>query len=621
MREYSISKGTPYPLGVKVNTDNSINISFVSKSKDVVGINFYKNSADSVDKEPYIHIELNSENRIGNIYCANISGIDTDNMEYTFFEGDKEYCDQYSQLIIGNEKWGKVPNTLHSAIVKNEETDEASKNYPLKLKYSDSIIYLVHVRGFTNHKSSGVKNPGTFEGIIEKLPYLKNLGITTIELMPAYEFLETEYRSKDDKIPVINYWGYKEGYYFAPKSAYSAVGNAVLSFKDMVSKLHEAGMELIMQFNFMDKTNPGFILEVLKHWVFKYKVDGFHLMGENIPQVLLATNPMLSDTKLMYYNFPAWEIYDKEKPEYKNLAVYNDEFMYIIRRFLKSDEGQISGIISGMREVNEQLGKISCITNGNGFTLMDLVSYDRKHNEENGENNRDGNPYNASWNCGAEGNTNKKSIINLRRKQIKNAIIFNMFSQATPLIISGDEFGQSQKGNNNPYCIDSPLTWLNWQGLEKNSDIYDFYKTCIDIRKANPILHVEKPFRMSDYLSKGFPDLSFHGEEAWKVETDDLTRHFAMLYSSDYVEKKEEIEESSAAAGKEGLSRYNGKYIYIGVNMHWAEHTFALPALPNNLKWKKILDTSLLQSITNSEVKSRKKILIKERSIIVLIAK
>ncbi len=624
MAEYIISYGKPYPLGATVNRDGSVNISFAARGNGVTGINLYKKNNR---KAPVAHIELDSSYRIGGIYCVHIEGIDIDNTEYTLLDGE-EHCDIYSRQIRGNESWGEVSeDILHSGFVRNDDEYSGAE----KLEYSNSIIYLVHVRGFTKHMSGKVKNPGTFEGIVEKIPYLKDLGVTTLELMPAYEFSEA--RKKAEKTNIIrhgekdidlkkdialNYWGYGEGYYFAPKASFAAdPENAAKSFGDMVKALHKEGMEVVMQFNFPDTIKPGFILEVLKYWVLTYGVDGFHLMGERIPLTLIATEPLLLDTKIMYYNFPAWEIYGKEKPVYKNLGIYNDETMYNFRKFLKSDEGQIQGVINSMRQVDEQFGKIASITNGNGFTLMDLVSYDRKHNEENGEGNRDGNPYNASWNCGVEGNTNKKAVKALRRRQIKNAIAFTLFSQSTPLIVSGDEFGNSQNGNNNPYCIDSPVTWLNWKDLEKNRDIYEFYRTCIKIRKNNPILHMKQPFRMTDYLSKGFPDLSFHGEEAWRVETDDLTRHFAMLFSSEYAfdTKKNTVAESIKN------TPYYGEYIYIGINMHWSSHELALPALPGKFKWTKIIDTSIEKSIVECELNNPKKILINERSIIVLIAK
>lgn len=605
--------GNPYPLGARVNEDNSVNIAFVS-SKDSTGIGIYNKSSDVPEK--YM---LSAENKIGSIYCVRIEGIDLENAKYTLIAGDEEYPDPYGKLICGNESYGVSPKFLKASFVRGEIATDYSINRPVLHDYSDTIMYLLHVRGFTKHKSSGVKNPGTFEGIVEKIPYLKELGVNSIELMPAYEFVELEAIDRpasdlepyENVAPKLNYWGYKEGYYFAPKASYAAKGvKPTDSFRNMVTRLHEENIEVIMQFYFPDSVKRSYVLDVLKFWVAQYHIDGFHLMGSNIPTVLVATEPLLSNTKLMYYDFPVWDIYGNDKPEIKNLAVYNDDYMYSIRRFLKSDEGQLKGVMSNMRDISDTTGRIHYLTNSNGFTLMDLVSYDRKHNADNGENDRDGNPYNASWNCGIEGSTTRKSVLKLRRKQIYNAIAFNMLTQSTPLILAGDEFGNTQKGNNNPYCIDGPLTWLNWKDLDKNKDIYQFYKQCIEFRMSNPILHMKRPFRMSDYMSSGCPDMSFHGEEAWKVEMDDLTRHYAMLLATDYG--------YADANGKAGKDKLTGDYIYIAINMHWVEHDFAIPKIDSKKEWEVVFDTSMVNSDKNRTITDSKKITIKDRSIVVL---
>ena len=575
MSELRIIPGNPYPLGASVLPNGRVNIAIVHNSDDTIGVKIYNHKT----KQTNI-VNFNETNRIGNIYCLEIEGIDIDNSEYSFIKDDEEYCDPYGRLIIGNEKWGTTPQKLSSAFVADSSATEYYEDRPLVKEFSDSIIYQLHVRGFTKSPSSKVKNPGTFEGLVEKIPYLKELGITAVELMPAYEFVELEaitpsaieamdaYTSPE---PKLNYWGYKSGYYFAPKSSFAAKGSkATDSFKNMVRELHKAGIEVLMQFYFPDKVKQAYILEVFKYWVREYHVDGFHMMGDHMPLTIIGTEPMLADTKFLYNNFPVWDIYGYSKPKFKNLAICNDDYMYNFRRFLKSDEGQVTAVIEGMRGIDESLSKVHYITNCNGFTLMDLVSYDRKHNEDNGENNRDGNPYNASWNCGIEGPTTKKSVSKLRRIQMRNAITFNMLSQSTPMILAGDEFCNSQKGNNNPYCIDGPVTWLNWKDLEKHKDIFEFTKMMIELRKSNAILHMNRPFRMTDYCGIGTPDLSLHSEEAWKTSIDDLTRHFAMLYASDYT--------AYTIDGKkrEGV-KPSGEYIYIMVNMHWTPHEFAIP--------------------------------------------
>ncbi len=620
MKDIKVLPGNPYPLGAYCTKEGEVNMAVVCSSEEPAGVILYDKSSGKSRKIPY-----SAANRVGNINCMLLTDIDTDRFDYSFYEGDREYCDPHGKLIVGNEKWGKLPQNLRCGIVQETGKMDYSTDKPLMRPYKDSIFYLLHVRGFTRHRSSGVKHPGTYSGITEKIPYLKKLGVTAIELMPAYEFIELEpVKNKEADVmdaykplePKLNYWGYKDSYYFAPKQSYSEPGvKATDSFKNMVNSLHAEGLELIMQFYFPNSIMPSYILEVLKYWVLEYHVDGFHLMGENIPLTLLGSEPMFANTKLMYYGFPSDELYAGKKPRFKNLAKCNDDYMYSIRKFLKSDEGLIRYVLNDMRELDDKLAQVHYITNSNGFTLMDLVSYDRKHNEANGENNKDGNPYNASWNCGYEGTTTRKAVGRLRRKQIRNAIVFNMLSQSTPMILSGDEFGNSQKGNNNPYCIDSPLTWLNWNELEKNSDIFDFYRKCIKLRMSNKILHMDRPFAMSDYCACGYPDLSLHGEEAWKVETDDLTRHFAMLYATHYAD----VDKNGKWLPGADKSK-KGEYIYIAVNMHWSDHSFALPKIHPDKKWKVILDTSENQSASRAIKDDEKSITVKERSIVVLMS-
>lgn len=624
MNDIRVLQGNPYPLGSYVTSKNAVNFAMVCNTDAKCGIILYNKVIKATRKIPF-----GEKNRVGNIYCLRIENINIEDYEYQYYVGDEMLCDPYGKIIYGNEHWGRIPKRLRAGFVSEEKSDDSDIVDGPMLDYSESVIYTLHVRGFTRHKSSNVAYPGTFSGIVEKIPYLKELGVTTIELMPAYEFIELEepeitsgdvmdaYKPIE---PKLNYWGYKDGYYFAPKSSYTEPGvSPHEAFRNLVNVLHTNGMEIIMQFYFPRTVKQAYIPEVLKFWVNMYHVDGFHLMGEQIPLALLGTEPMFANTKLIYYNFPIDEIYGSEKPKFKNLATCNDEYMYNFRRFLKSDEGQICNVISGMKELPEKNGMIHYMTNCNGFTLMDLVSYDRKHNELNGEGDHDGNPYNASWNCGFEGKTNRKSVNRLRRRQIRNAIAFNMFSQSTPMILMGDEFGNSQKGNNNPYCIDGPVTWLNWNDLKTHSDIYDFMKKCIEIRKSYDILHMNRTFRMSDYLSNGYPDLSMHGEEAWKIETDDLTRHFGMMYSQEYAYY--DINGKPLSGKTAGRKSKEYDLIYIGVNMHWSNHNFALPKLPQGKEWKVILDTYKDDNLGRERLSSEKNVLIKDRSIVVLLGK
>ncbi len=458
-----------------------------------------------------------------------------------------------------------------------------------RLSYGDSIIYCLHVRGFTKHSSSHVKHKGTFLGIQEKIDYIKDLGVTTLELMPAYEFCEyedeqdkftMEYQVNhiDEKLPkkddetVINrkcnYWGFKKAYYMAPKSGFAATSDPSGEFKDLIKALHKEGLELVMQFYFPNDCKQGYILEVLKHWVLEYHVDGFHLLGKNIPVTLLATDPLFTNVKLMYENFPVDEIYaSQEMPAFKNLGYYRSEFMQDTRRFLKGDADMLRGFLFHVTNHNDKCGVVNYIANYDGFSLMDLVSYDRKHNEENGEGNQDGTEYNYSWNCGIEGPTKKKQVLTLRQKQLKNALIFLLCSQGTPMLTAGDEFGHSRKGNNNCYCLDNDSNWLDWNLIKKHKELFDFTKELIAFRKEKNILHKENALSNMDRFGSGYPEVSFHGEEAWKAGTENYLHHVAvLLYDSPKKDKPVEA-------------------LYIAYNMHWEVKVFDVPTLPKDTKW------------------------------------
>ncbi len=599
------TKGKAYPGGITVCDDGSVNIAVAMESDDC-GIVFYHGNDE-------VKIAFDSACRIGRMYCVSVKGMDcTKYNRYRLYDKDSMFVDSYAKYILGNDSFGKVPDTLYSVV--SNVLFEWEGDDILRTPYNKSILYQLHVRGFTRHNSSNVKDKGTFEGLVAKIPYLKELGITAVELMPCYEFLELEKKfikgsnlpvAYQEEEPVLNYWGYKQGYYFAPKSSYAAGNNPVLSFKNMVKELHKNGIEVIMQFYFPDEITKAYIAEVLRFWVCEYHVDGFRLKGNRIPADMIATDPLLADTKLIYYGFPFGEIYGNTAPAYKNLAVCNDEYMYDMRKFLKSDERMMGSVLHHMKVCPKEYGIIHYFTEGNGFTLCDLVSFDRKHNEDNGENNLDGNPYNASWNCGAEGNTKKKAVLELRLKQMKNAVLLNLFSQSTPLLLAGDEFGNSQKGNNNAYCQDNPISWLNWNDIEKNREFYTFYKDAIAFRKEHAMLCMSKEYTMLDEKAYGYPDLSYHSEEPWKCSYDDLTRHFAMMYCGNYSEDAAEAD----------------TFIYFAANMHWIPHDFALPKLPKGLKWYPVYDTAKKDGNSAKALTQQSNMTVAERSIRVLLAK
>lgn len=600
----------PYPLGAHRESD-SIRFSFVSR-KESCGILLYdRTTGRKLKKIPFL-----PEERIGNVYCKYLQEVDPDKISYQFYQEDEIMPDSHARGFIGSCRYGKVREEKDmKAILLSDNFDWEDDRNP-RLPYKDCVGYCMHVRGFTKHASSQVAHRGTFLGIVEKLPYLKESGITTIELQPAYEFLEIPstqelkqdipYAAVDGSSELLeskrklNYWGYKKGYYYAPKAAYASGDSPADEFKTMVKELHKNNMEVVMQFYFPKEVNRGEIAEILRFWVMEYHVDGFHLLGENLPIALLAKDDTLVDTKLWYYYFNTDEIYDKsEDPAYCNLAEYRDDYLYTMRKFLKGDEDMLNSTLYQMRNIPDKMGRIHYMSNYFGLTLMDMVSYDHKHNEENGEENRDGNDYNCSWNCGEEGTSRKKKVVALRMKLLKNAMIMMTFTQSTPLIFMGDEFGNTQYGNNNPYCLDNKTTWLDWKELEKNQELYQFWKTMINLRKEHPILRPEKKLRIMDYIACGYPDLSYHGQNAWRAQLESYYRHVGIMYCGKYA-KKDRFEDDD--------------FFYLACNMHWEKHELALPKLPRGLMWQEFVTTGEEVSVVEKSIPAKQNVIAEEKA-------
>ncbi|MBQ2980832.1 MAG: alpha-amylase [Lachnospiraceae bacterium] len=511
--------------------------------------------------EELAELTFDEKMQFGNVYAMEVSDFDTKKYDYIYMNGEHVVPDKYAKIINNRDNFG-VRSVGTYSVYENKYTWQEEKVY---VPFDDAIIYRMHVRGFTAHKSSGTRYKGTFKGIVSKLPYLKELGVNVIELMPAYEFNEMKSSALQDDS--INYWGYSDGYYFAPKAAYaSKPKEASREFKDMVQAIHNAGMELIMEFHFVEDMKPQVIMDCIRYWVMEYHIDGVHMNINTVPVNMLKSDPLLANIKIIG---DRWELVSQDyKPsvEKNNLSICHDGFMCTMRRFLKGDEGLVYEMSSRMKENPKDACFINFVSSHNSFTLMDSVSYDRKHNEANGENNQDGSNLNYSWNCGVEGPTRKKRVVELRRKQIKNALSMLFLSQGVPLLMAGDEMGKSCDGNNNPYCIDGDINYINWNDLKKNKDIYEFVKYIIEFRKNHKILHLKEEPRMMDYLSKGCPDLSIHGIEPWRPDFNYVSRCFGMLYNEAYDDKK-------------------GK-LYIMFNMYWESQEFNIPASEKKMRWK-----------------------------------
>lgn len=547
--------------------------------------------------------------------------------EYNFMEDDQIVVDPYAYSITGKDAFGTIisddPHQIRAGIVK--DTFSWKEDSLPMIPFHEVIMYHLHVRGFSKNDKSGVRKKGTFAGLKEKIPYLKTLGINQIKLMPVYEFEDmidfmsdgsnnvpstnkTGKNIRNRNIPMedqyrLNYWGYGKGFYFSPKASYAYSDNAVKEFQELVLAMHKAGIEVILEMSFTPETSFQMISDCLLYWAEMYHVDGFSVMVRENLYDEIAALPLFQSRKL-YLN---WISDAAGKQNARRLrphliAESNDGFMNDCRRMLKGDETSFEAFRYRVGENKADRAVVHYMTNHDGFTMQDLVSYDIKHNEDNYEKGNDGTDYNLSWNCGEEGETRKKEILRLRLQQKKNAFAMMLFSQGIPMILAGDEFGNSQGGNNNPYCHDSNVTWLDWNLLRKNTELKEFVRNLISFRKAHNVLHRSKPLKFSDSLSCGYPDLSFHGERAWYSGDSVVTRHLGCLYAGKYT-------------GEDS-------FLYVAYNMNSVEKEFAVPALPKGYAWYEAVNTSFKESCIQTEkqvaLPPSKTVLTPARSVVVL---
>ena len=598
-------------------------------------------------EKPYATLKFPEHYRIGNVYSMIVFGLNMNYFEYAYrlngpyepekgivFDKDSILLDPYAKAVTGQQDWGYRHNFYKARVVENSFDWRAVKA-PL-IPMEDLIVYEMHVRGFTMHESSGVNCPGTFAGLKEKIPYLKELGVNAVELMPVFEFDEMRDNRKHGGAQLYDYWGYNPVCFFAPNTSYAwkkehnSEGNEL---KELIAALSDNGIEVILDvvFNHTSEGNEhgpffsfkGFdnnvyymltpdgkyynfsgcgntlncnhpvvqqmILECLRHWVINYRVDGFRfdlasILGRNEdgspmskPPLLqsLAFDPILGRVKLIAEAWDAGGLYQVGSfPSWNRWAEWNGKYRDDMRAFLKGDGGlakaaaiRIAGspdlYIPGKRD-NASVNFITC---HDGFTLNDLYSYNHKHNEPNGWNNTDGHNDNRSWNCGEEGETSNGEVLALRRKLMKNAFAVLLCSRGTPMLLAGDEFCNTQFGNNNPYCQDNEISWLNWDDLEKNRDMFEFAKHMTAFRKKHPAIS-----RRLEPCSYGFPDVSFHGERAWELDEGCDNHTIGVMF-----------------AGKAGDV---DDIVYIAVNAYWEEKIIHPPQLPDDLCWRVEVDTS-----------------------------
>lgn len=622
--DYEIREGNYCRMGI-IRKRNAVVFTFEGEKEDACALVLI----DRKTRER-LRIPVPEEYCLGSVRSVEVSGISVGDYYYYYEINGEEKLDEYAPMIAGREVWNdesrKECEYRIYGVVSDGSYQWREDRNP-EIREQDMIMYKLHIRGFTMDTGSEMAAAGTFRGLEGRIPYLQNLGITTIELMPVYEFEEmaipvrqtvpdyiTWEEREDDLIPrpvlkeeegPINYWGYGPGNYFAVKASYAKnPQEAPQEFKHLVNTLHRAGMECVMEMFFPVDTNQNLILEVLRYWVREYHVDGFHLLGDRLPITAIVQDRLLSRTKIFHLDIHAGE---QLPHKFTRLFVYKEEYQYPVRKILNHINADMKEFLNQQRKQGEDHGYVNYVASNNGFTLADVFMYKDKHNEANGENNEDGDTWNFSSNYGVEGPTRKRFVVLERRRQWRNAMIMLFLAQGIPLIWSGDEFGNSQKGNNNAYCQDNPVGWVNWRRTREFVNNKEFVRGLSVFRRNHPLIARAEPFAFADPNLTGFPDLSYHGDNAWISQVELGRMSIGLLYNGAYA--------------PEGSG---GEDIYVAYNFYTRKVALALPRLPRKWKWYLAIDSAdENNSWLKGEVLShqQKYVTVEPQSIRVLVAK
>lgn len=622
--EYTLREGNYEKLGAHCEK-GAVTFTFEGEKEDTCAILLYNKALDLAERIP-----VPQEYCIGAIRSVCVSGIDKKDLVYNYERNGTIVTDPYATKIIGREIWNDSARSeknyaLYAGMTMEHFKWQEDKNP--EIPRHEMIMYKLHVRGFSMDSALRSNKRGTFRAIIDRIPYLKQLGVTTIELMPVYEFEEIaldmpfelpaylKWQSSEtdlirpdtiQRTEKINYWGYAPGNYFAVKASYSSIPEASEEFKELIRQLHKNNMECIMEMYFPKEVNPCIVPKALHFWVREYHIDGFHLMGEAVHMETIAQDLLLRRTKLFYDVIDA-ALMD-EKSSYPHLFVYNDEYLYPMRKMLNHINGTMEEFICQQRKQHSSMGFVNYMAGTNGFTLLDIFSYQEKHNEENGEENRDGTNWNFSNNYGAEGRTGKRYINEIRELMLRNAIAVLMLGQGVPLLLAGDEAGNSQNGNNNPYCQDNETGWVNFKQAKKYAWLTDFAEKMIRFRKAHPVLTSEEPKKLSDYNRKGLPDLSYHGENAWLTSVTCDRQLLGMMYNGTYSLREDGTEDD---------------FVYVGYNFQCSAGELALPKLPGRKSWYLVMDTARgrVPFLEEEEKIEERKFVMEKQSVVLLLGK
>jgi len=656
---FRLRYGHPLPFGATL-VPGGVNFSVFSSHATGCTLVLFEKGA----KRPFAEIPFPPEFRMGDVFAMMVLDLDTANLEYGYrmdgpfnpraghrFDARHVLLDPFARATGGREVFGQS-GRKHDIFPHRGRIPENNFDWehdrPLDLPVPELVIYELHVRGFTRHSSSGVAHPGTFDGLREKIPYLRELGVNCVELMPVFEFDEHESDRVNPETggQLVNYWGYSTLAFRAPKAGFAArgsEGHEVNELKDLVKAFHSAGIQVVLDVVFNhtaegDATGPvisfrgldnktyyllapngdylnfsgcgntldcnhpvvrDFVLDCLRYWAAEYHIDGFRFdlasvlgrdsQGNPLPNPPLleaiAHDPVLAHCELIAEAWDAGGLYQVGNfPNYGRWMEWNGKFRDAARRFLRGDDnsaGEMVQRIMGSPDLYEESGRqpaasVNFITCHDGFTLSDLFAYTEKRNLENGEKNKDGSDENISWNCGVEGATDDPEIQALRLRCAKNAMALLLVSQGVPMLHMGDEFGRTQRGNNNAYCHDTEWNWMDWGLAGKNSGLLRFVRLLIGFRRRHSSLHRAEWFTGKDCIGSGYPDISWHGVKPGEPDWGEHSHSLAFMICGQH---------DHAMGGP-------GEFFYAAFNMHDKPLGFELPSLPDQWQWHLLADTS-----------------------------
>ncbi len=575
---FSLKKGSFMIMGARRMAENCVCFTFVVPAVDTkCAVCLY----DKKTKALVERVELSEDYRMGLVYSVEISGPAFDKLCYLYELDGVLSMDEYAKSVVGRELFNDQERKENGFCIYAgiEPVAKRWEDKKVRIEPSDMVLYKLHLRGFTKENKS--KDAGTFAAFIRRLPYLKELGVTSLVFMPLYDFEEVMYEKRQlldkkgerhiswEPLDKVNYWGYGKGYFFAPKASYFGV-NPIEGMKKMVKAIHENDMEIIMEFT-MDGQSCDYVKACLRYYVTNFHIDGFRLIGAKVPALELINDAYLSDVKLIFESVPS-EIEDINGV-HKHVFVCNDGFMNVLRQMQHGMNGNMVELTNHLKRQSRSHGFVNYASSVSGFTLLDSVSYTAKHNEANGEENRDGTNNNYSVNYGVEGSTRNKGVNAARLLSVRNALVLTILAQAIPGLNSGDECLNSAKGNNNPYSQDNEVGWLNAPKTKDAKALYAFVQGLLTLRREHRAIRSDLPMSISDTKHIGLPDLSYHDKEPWSMCVYDGQKTVGILYAAAYADESEDV--------------------FLACNFSYKAERIALPRIPGpGKRWRLVVNTA-----------------------------